>query len=127
MTNQTEIKHYLNQVKKHCPYPLRKKLIKELESNLSDFVEQYPDSTMTDIIEHFGSPGKFTDEYILAMDEPERQRIVQKSKWMKRLILLAALLILLIISVTAVWIIHENSRNLSYYYYEEITYGGIIE
>lgn len=127
MTNQTEIKHYLNQVKKHCPYPVRKKLMEELESNLSDFLEQYPDSTITDIVEHFGSPEKFADEYILAMDESRRRGILRKSKWIKRMIFIAALLILLVITVTAVWIVHENSQDVTVYYTEETTNGGIIE
>lgn len=127
MTNQTEIKNYLKQVKKHCPRAFRKKLMKELEGSLYDFFEQRPDGTTADIIQHFGSPESFADEYILAMDETTRQGVLHKSKWVKRIVFIAVLIIVLVVGAAAACIIRENSQHVGRYYMEETTNGGMIE
>ena len=118
---QNLIDLYLKQVKKHCPSSFRKKLMTELKSNLLDFLDDYPDSTLEDICRHFGSPETFSSEYILTMDDEQRQKLINHSKWNRRCVLAGIILIVLIILTTAVWIIHENSQHVTPYYHEIIT------
>lgn len=42
MINKKEIKNYLKKAGKNCPPEFRKKLIKELENNISDYIEENP-------------------------------------------------------------------------------------
>lgn len=111
---------YLKQVKKYCPLSFRKKLITELKSDLLDFLNDHPDSTLENIYQHFGTPETFASEYILAMDNEQRQKLIHRSKWNKRCVLAGAILIVLIIFTAAVWIVHENSQHVLLYYSEEI-------
>ena len=111
---------YLKQVKKYCPLSFRKKLITELKNDLLDFLENHPDSTLENIYQHFGTPETFASEYILAMDNEQRQELINRSKWNKRCVLAGVILIVLIIFTAAVWIVHENSQDVAAYYREEI-------
>lgn len=83
MVNQREIAKYVRQAGKKCSAPYRRKLIAELQNSLSDFFEDNPEHSMEDILEHFGSPEKFADEYLLAMDRAERSNLLRIAKWIK--------------------------------------------
>ena len=120
MINKKEIKNYLKKAGKNCPPEFRKKLIKELENNISDFIEEKPQSTAEDILKLFGEPEKFACEYILSMDENDIKKSVLKSKWIKRSVITGISLLILIAVITSAWIIHDNSRNAVVYYSETI-------
>ncbi len=120
MINKKEIKNYLKKAGKNCPPEFRKKLIKELENNICDYIEENPQSTAEDILKHFGEPEKFSCEYILSMDENDIKKSVLKSKWIKRSIITGISLLILIAVITSAWIIHDNSRNAVVYYSETV-------
>lgn len=118
--NHNLISLYLKQVKKHCPFCFRKKLITELKSDLLDFLKEYPDSTLEDIYQRFGSPETFSYENILAMDEEQRHKLIHRSIRIWRCVFTGVILAVLIILTAAVWIVHENSQHVTPYYREEI-------
>lgn len=120
MINKKEIKNYLKKAGKNCPPEFRKKLIKELENNISDYIEENPQSTAEDILKHFGEPEEFSCEYILSMDENDIKKSVLKSKWIKRSVITGISLLILIAVITSAWIIHDNSRNAVVYYSETV-------
>lgn len=120
MSIQKEISEYIRQVGKSCPYSFRRKLLSELQSNLSDFLSVHPDCTMEDVLSHFGSPEKFADEYILAMDSIGRQTMLQKGRFFKKVVCVGMTLVLLIVISAAAWIVHENAQSVGDYYTEEI-------
>lgn len=120
MINQKEIAKYVRQAGKGCPSPYRRKLKKELQNNLSDFLADNPEHTMENVLEHFGSPEKFADECLLAMDEAGRRNILHKTKWIKKVVCVGIAAVVLIIAIAAIWIVRENSQSVIYYYYEEI-------
>lgn len=125
MTQQKLISHYLKQVKKSCPFSFRKVLIKELKNHLFDYLNANPCNTLEDIINHFGSPEKFADEYLLAMDETARKKIIQTTKCFKWSCLLATTAIIFTIMVVAFKILCEISETRVYYYYEYVTEDNI--
>ena len=120
MNIQKEISEYIRQVGKSCPYPFRRKLLLELQSNLSDFLYVHPDCTMEDVLSHFGTPEKFADEYILAMDTVDRQIILQKGRFLKKVVCVGMIIVLLIVISAAAWIVHENAQSVGNYYTDEI-------
>lgn len=120
MINKKEIKNYLKKAGKNCPPEFRKKLIKELENNISDYIEENPQSATEDILKHFGEPEKFACEYILSMDENDIKKSVLKSKWIKRSVITGISLLILIAVITSAWIIHDNSKSAGVYFKETI-------
>lgn len=121
MTQQKIISSYLKRVKKNCPFFFRKKLITDLKSHLFDYLDDNPDSTLEDIINHLGAPEKFADEYLLVMDETTRKKAIRKAKWIKYSILSGIASIVLIIAVTAVMMLIKISQIRVYYYNEYVT------
>lgn len=120
MVMQREISDYVRRVGENCPFSVRMKLKKKLKNSLSDFLDEKSDCTMDDVVEHFGSPEKFTDEYVLAMDAADRQNILHKVKWFKRTIGIGIAVVVLIVVTAAIWVVCENSRMVGYYYTEEV-------
>lgn len=120
MVNQREISKYVRQSRKGCPAPYRRKLITELQNNLSDFLENNPERTMEDVLEHFGFPEKFADEYLLVMDDKDRMNALHKARWVRKTICVGVATIVLIVAIASVWIVRENSQTVGYYYFEEV-------
>ena len=110
----------MKQVKKNCPFSFRKRLIPELESHLSDYLEANPDKTLEDVIAYLGSPEKIADECLLALDETARQKKLNKTKWLKRSILVVVSLVILITTCTAVYTLVKISESRVYYIQESI-------
>ena len=125
MTRQKIISSYLKQVKRNCPFPFRKRLVADLKNHLEDYFDDKPSGTLEDIINHMGAPEKFADEYLMAMDEPARQKTIQKSRWLKQICLIGVASIVLIFAVTAAWMLIEISQKRVHYYYEYVTENSI--
>lgn len=75
---------------------------------------------MEDVLEHFGSPEKFADEYLFAMDDVERRIILHNTRWIKLVVCFGIATIILVIAIAAIWIVYENSQSVIHYDYEEI-------
>lgn len=120
MKKSKETSLYLKQVSKKCPVSFRKRMMMDIESSLSDYSDEHPNCTIDDIVQHFGTPEKFADEYILALDEKSREKLLSKAKWLKWGFLIGIVIFLIIVAIAAIWIIFENSQ-IAGYYYEHIT------
>ena len=121
MTQQKIISSYIRQAKKNCPFSFRKKLGIYLKNHLCDYFDDHPNSTFNDITNRLGPPEKFADEYLLYTDETTRKKILQKTKWFKRSILIGITAIVLIWTVIATGILIEISKKRVHYYYEYVT------
>lgn len=122
MKNSKELTKYYNAVKKnlHCSKQLKKEILHALESDVEEYTQQNPDLTIEEIREHFGTPAEFAKESMSALDDEEIGRQIKKSKYIKRVIAITAIILILVFTITAVWVIAENSRTAGYYYSEEI-------
>ncbi len=72
MAMQNEIKEYIKSVKKQivCPTAESRQMLRELQANVSDFVQENPDADMVQIVEQFGKPEEIAKNY-LADAEPQ--------------------------------------------------------
>lgn len=93
----------------------------DLESGLWDYLENHPDSTYEEFVNHLGPPEKFADELILTMDAAARRKAIQKTRWVKLCCIFTAAVILLFTSATFIWLIHATLQTRVYYYSEEVT------
>jgi uncharacterized membrane protein len=59
------IEQYINNVRKEL-YRLvqAEEYILDLQTNLEEFIQQFPDSTYSDLVEQFGSPKTVAEEFI---------------------------------------------------------------
>jgi len=96
-------------------------LSQELQNNISDFLDKDSERTMEDVLIHFGPPEKFADEYILAIDTKNRQKMLHKAGQVRKTICIGISVMVLIIAVAAFMIVRENSRTAGYYYTDTIT------
>lgn len=121
MASQREIKHYIKQATKKLPRQLRSRLQGELEGNISEFLEHHADSSIQDIVDHFGSPEKYVEEYFAANECDERLQQMKRGKLLSCFNVASVLLIILIICAAAFIICKENSRTAGYYYHYVLT------
>lgn len=120
MVSQKEIFKYVRQVGRGCPFVYRKKLKSELKDNLYDFLKDNPGYTMEHVLNHFGTPQRFLDEYLLALEEKDRINVFHKTRHLRFAVYVGIAAIIFIIAIAAIWVVHENSRTAIYYYYEEV-------
>lgn len=121
MHKQAIIRSYIKRAGKNCPYSFKRKLMEDLKSNLYDYIDENPNASYSDIVEHFGLPEKFSDEYILAMDDDTRKKLISKNKWLKLALSIGVTIFVIIATVTSIWIIVENSQTAGVYYSEGIS------
>ncbi len=111
---QKEFTNYVMRAGKKCHTSYRRELTAELQNSLSDFIEDTPNHTMADVLEHFGSPEKFADEYLLTMDETERRTVLHKARWIRKAVSAGMAIAILIIAVVVGWIVHDNSQSVAF-------------
>ena len=87
----------------------------ELKGSILDFLEENPDSTLDDVVAHFGSAETVGYSYILEMDEKERQKLLSHALWVKRCIIVAVIACLLLALGGKTWITYDNSKPLVCY------------
>ncbi|MBQ5321302.1 MAG: hypothetical protein J6K88_04515 [Oscillospiraceae bacterium] len=124
MITKKEVSIYLKRVKQYCPYALRKRLSAELEGAISEYAEENPDKTIEDLINRFGAPQKYAEEYITEMPAAEKTRILRKGRTILTGIVVSILTITLIFIVSFFWIVHNNDNPHPVYYQK--TYCQII-
>ena len=68
-----KIKHYLHEISASLPagYPNKKRLLRTLQQNIYDFLEEYPDTDWEDVIEHFGASCDIAQSYIEEFSDTE--------------------------------------------------------
>lgn len=66
-----ELVRYFCRIKRNIVGSRKEKrvFLQDLQENIEDYREQYPDATLSDIQERFGSPEHIGREYIIALDE----------------------------------------------------------
>lgn len=67
-----------------------------------------------------GSPEKIVDVCFWAMEETSRQKMLNKDKWTKRIILAGISIVVLITTYTAVYTLVKISESRVYYVQESI-------
>lgn len=121
-SNDKELTDYYRKIEKAlpCSAETKKKILFDLKSDIAEYLDEYPEAEMSDIINHFGTPDLFASEYVASLDDAELNKKVHKSKWIKRGIIIAVAAIVLLTAITTIWVIAENHKTADYYYQEDI-------
>ena len=68
-----KIKHYLHEISASLPagYPNKKRLLRTLQQNIDDFLEEYPNADWEAVTEHFGSSDDLARSYMEQLSDAE--------------------------------------------------------
>ena len=68
-----KIKHYLHEISASLPagYPNKKRLLRTLQQNIYDFLEEYPNADWAAVTEHFGSSDDLARSYMEQLSDAE--------------------------------------------------------
>lgn len=105
----SEVQKYLKLVEESCPASLRKRLIPELQSELSAYAEKHPQVTVDALINWFGEPEQAVRACLADQENAGRDRKKDNRKKAAVVISLAVLGVAVILAT--VWIIRESSRH----------------
>ena len=116
--NDREYRKYLKSIKKSlvCENRVKKKLLNDIENNILDYAESYPDKSFDEIIEHFGSPQTIAKEVFLEYDNNYSKKI--KYGNMTKVIVIAILFVIALAIVILASVIVKNNKRTAVYYYD---------
>lgn len=122
MIKNKEIKNYYKAVKKslNCSNKQKLDILHALESDIKDYIEENPNTTINEIQKYFGSPSEFASESISTFSDNEIKQKINRSKTIKVIAAVSAIVFIIISAITAYSIAKENSRTAVYYYSEEV-------
>lgn len=104
--------NYLKAVKYElaCPKPLRRRALDQLKMSLDEFLEGRPAATETEIVEQFGSPADFANEFLALLGEEELKKQLKHSKRIWAVVIVACAIALLLLVLTFVKMIEDNKK-----------------
>ncbi len=116
MAMQNEIKEYIKAVKKQivCPTAESRQMLRELQANVSDFVQENPDADMVQIVEQFGTPEEIAKAYI-ADTEPKN---IKKAVNIRKLIVIAIVAIIIIYLAIMLFVVCDAHNETHGYFVE---------
>lgn len=116
--SEKELTDYYRKIEKAlpCSTETKKKILFDLKSNIAEYLDEYPEAEISDIINHFGAPDLFASGYVASLEDAELNKKVHKSKW----IIIAVIAVILLSAITTIWVISENSQHAGYYYQESV-------
>ena len=110
MVTQREIKSYIRQVKKACPFSFRRKMLFSLKSGIADYIEENPDSSIDDIINHFGLPKNFATEFVASIDDKKFLRNLSVKTAIKYAAIIGFVIVVLLTVIICIIIGVERAR-----------------
>ena len=118
--NKKAINKYLCKALKNCPLSFKKTLKLVLYTDLYEFLTTHPDTNEEELVFNFGKPELFCSNYIAALDDSERVKLLSKNNFIKRVIAIFVAIILMLIAVGVAIIVVDSLNSSVHYYGEEI-------
>ncbi|MEE0928969.1 MAG: hypothetical protein UIG59_07225 [Acutalibacteraceae bacterium] len=114
--NDNVIKRYLKTALKKCPSAYRKRISGNLSDSLFEFVEENPAVNEEALVENFGPPERYAEEYIASLDDEEKVRLLAKNTFIMRAITITIAIGLIILAVGTAIIVIDSINSSSNYY-----------
>lgn len=101
-----ELVRYRREVEKHLPAAERKRLVRILQHDMTEYIEQHPNATVLDLEQHFGTPAQFAADYMADQtDQPTKKHLSARRYLLIALIVLAVAA--MVVGICAI-ILHYN-------------------
>ena len=127
MVKEAELDNYCQQIEKILVgnQSDKSKILNTARCDMEEFLEEFPDATMEDLVKRFGTPEDYAKEYASGLDSGELTRKLNVARFRKKAITIGVAVIVVIVLFVAVLVIRNNTRN-STRYYEEVIVDGTI-
>ena len=125
MVKEAELEKYCRKIEKVLVgnQTDKARILNTAKCDMEEFLEEFPDATMDDLVKRFGTPEDYAREFISGLDSGEVTKKLNVTKFWKKAITIGVAVIVVIVLFVAVLVIRNNTRNAIRYYYEEIEYG----
>ena len=125
MVKETELEKYCRKIEKVLVgnQTDKARILNTAKCDMEEFLEEFPDATMDDLVKRFGTPEDYAKEYASGLDSGELAQKLNVVRFRKKAITIGVAVIVVIVLFVAVLVIRNNTRKSTRYYYEEIEYG----
>lgn len=125
MIKKAELDNYCQQIEKILVgnQSDKSKILNTARCDMEEFLTEFPDATMEDLVKRFGTPEDYAKEYAFSLDSGELAQKLNVARFRKKAIMIGVAVIVAIVLFVAVLVIRNNSRNAIRYYEEVIVYG----
>lgn len=122
MVTKMEVKAYIGAVKKVLWHvPKRQKIAKELRNEVEIYLEQNVDATMAEVYQVFGTPEAVRAALIADMAPDEVEKQINRTKLVRRVVVVTAAVIIALFALTMVGItVYNANMNPGYYFIDLI-------
>ena len=125
MVKETELEKYCRKIEKVLVGNQidKARILNTAKCDMEEFLEEFPDATMDDLVKRFGTPEDYAKEYASGLDSGELAQKLNVVRFRKKAIMVGVAIVFAIALFVAILVIRNNTRKSSRYYYEEIVYG----
>ncbi len=125
MVKEAELEKYCRKIEKALVgnQTDKARILNTAKCDMEEFLEEFPDATMDDLVKRFGTPEDYAKEYASGLDSGELAQKLNVVRFRKKAIMIGVAVVVVIVLFVAVLVIRNNTRNAIRYYYEEIEYG----
>lgn len=125
MVKEAELEKYCRKIEKALVgnQTDKARILNTAKCDMEEFLEEFPDATMDDLVKRFGTPEDYAREFISGLDSGEVTKKLNVTKFWKKAIMIGVAVVVVIVLFVAILVIRNNTRKSSRYYYEEIVYG----
>ena len=125
MVKEAELEKYCRKIEKVLVgnQTDKAKILKTAKCDMEEFLEEFPDATMDDLVKRFGAPEDYAREFVSGLDSGELTRKLNVARFRKKAIMIGVAVVVAIVLFVAVLVIRNNTRESTRYYEEVIVYG----
>ena len=127
MVKEAELDNYCQQIEKILVgnQSDKSKILNTARCDMEEFLEEFPDATMEDLVKRFGTPEDYAKEYASGLDSGELAQKLNVVRFRKKAIMIGVAVVVVSVLFVAVLVIRNNTRN-AIRYYEEVIVDGTI-
>ena len=123
MVTQTELINYFSSIDKalHSSTNEKRHIIKALRSDVEEYLNEFPEASLENLMSRFGTPDSIAMEYVQGMPVDEIGARINSGRFNKKAVLIALAVIIglvLVFLCATIFIMWDRS---SQYYFEDIT------
>ena len=127
MVKEAELEKYCRKIEKALVgnQTDKARILNTAKCDMEEFLEEFPDATMDDLVKRFGTPEDYAREFISGLDSGELTQKLNVVRFRKKAIMVGVAIVFAIALFVAILVIRNNTRNSSRYYEEVIVDGTI--
>ena len=127
MIKKAELDNYCQQIEKILVgnQSDKSKILNTARCDMEEFLTEFPDATVDDLVKRFGTPEDYAKEYAFSLDSGELAQKLNVVRFRKKAIMIGVAIVFAIALFVAILVIRNNTRNSSRYYEEVIVDGTI--